>query len=101
MNALRQYCPPVYPGTSAASTTGASVTPVVSVAPCLLYVAPSAAVRCSTDANARSEVEAPTVVTHGPAWLAVPPVGPSFPADAFTLIPASYASRNASSTGSV
>ena len=65
------------------------MTPVVSVAPGLLYVAPSAAVRCSTEPNARSDVDAPTVVTQGPAWFAVPAVGPSFPADALTLMPAS------------
>jgi hypothetical protein len=44
--------------------------------------------------------DAPTVVTHGPACSAVPGPGPELPADAFTSMPAAYASRKASSTGS-
>ena len=50
--------------------------------------------------NARGPYDAPTVVTHGPPWSAVPGPGPALPAEAFTSIPAAYASRNASSTGS-
>ena len=49
----------------------------------------------------RSNVEAATVVTHGPAWFAVDAPGPSLPAEAFTDTPAAYASRKASSTASV
>ncbi len=41
------------------------------------------------------------MLVHGPAWPAVASPGPSFPAEAFTRIPAAYASRNASSTPSV
>jgi hypothetical protein len=49
----------------------------------------------------RSNVDAATVVTHGPAWFAVDAPGPSLPAEAFTETPAAYASRKASSTASV
>ena len=41
------------------------------------------------------------MVTHGPPWSAVAGAGPLLPAEALTEMPALYASRNASSTGSV
>ncbi len=52
------------------------------------------------DENSRVWVDAATVVSHGLTWFAVAAPGPLFPADAATKTPASYAPRNASSTGS-
>ena len=71
------------------------------VEPTLRYVAPSVEVSTSVDSNARFGVEAATVVTQGPAWLAVPHPGPALPADALTVMFAANASRKASSTGSL
>ena len=76
-------------------------TPAVIVEPTLLNVSRLPAVRVSVDSKWRSDVDAPTVVTHGPPWLAVAAPGPSLPAEALTLIPAAVASRKASSTGSL
>jgi hypothetical protein len=45
-------------------------------------------------------VPAATVVVHGLGWATVPVVGPLFPADSLTKMPASAANRNAISTGS-
>ena len=59
------------------------------------------AVSVRVESNSRLCVEAATVVTHGDRWLTVPAPGPSLPAEAATNTPAAYASRNASSTGSV
>ncbi len=75
--------------------------PFVSVTPGMLKVAPPSAVRCSVEVKNRGPVEAATVVTHGPPWSVVAAAGPLLPADAFTEMPAWYASRKASSTGSV
>src|SRR5262245_27323508 len=58
-------------------------------------------VTVSVDENWRSWVDAAVLATHGERWLAVPAPGPSLPADVATNTPAAYASRNASSTGSV
>ena len=55
----------------------------------------------SVDWNARCCVEAATVVTHGTEVVGRAAAGPLLPADAATNTPAAYASRNASSTGSV
>ena len=60
-----------------------------------------AAVRVRVDWKCRFDVEAPTVVVHGPVWSVVPAVGPELPAEALTLMPAAVASRKASSTASV
>src|SRR5262245_49713310 len=70
-------------------------------APLKVAVAPPDAFNVNVDSNARACVEAATVVTQGDRWLAVPAPGPSLPADAATNTPAAYASRNASSTGSL
>ncbi len=63
-------------------------------------MSPFDADRCSVEERLRFEVDAPTVVTHGPPWSTVAGPGPLFPAEAFTEIPALNASRNASSTAS-
>src|SRR3954464_15304735 len=81
--------------------TGAPVTPVVTVAPSLVNVAPSEDVSVRVEEHDRADVEAPTVVSQGPAWSEVAAPGPELPAEAFTLMPAVAASRNASSTGSL
>src|SRR5689334_7155301 len=84
----------------AARTTGLPVSPAVIVTPGLSNVAvPSC--RCRLETKKRSEVEAPTLVTHGLACATVAGPGPSLPADALTEMPALNASRNASSTASV
>jgi hypothetical protein len=70
------------------------------VAPRSVAVAPPP-VSEIVDWNARRCEEAATVVTHGELWLTVAASGPSFPADAETKMPAAYASRKASSTGSL
>ena len=64
------------------------MTPWVTVEPTLEYVSPPGAVSVSSDSKNRSDVDAATVVTHGPAWFAVPAPGPALPAEALTLIPA-------------
>ncbi len=46
-------------------------------------------------------MDAATVVTHGLRWSVVFAPGPELPAEADTKTPAAYASRNASSTGSL
>ena len=46
-------------------------------------------------------VDAATVVTHGLRWSVVFAPGPELPAEAATKTPAAYASRKASSTGSL
>src|SRR5215217_7650177 len=91
----------LYPGSSLASTTGAGPAPGVIEAPSTVKVSPLPAFTVSVVANSRVWVDAATVVTHGDRWLTVPAPGPSLPADAETNTPAAYASRNASSTGSV
>jgi hypothetical protein len=91
---------PLYPVTLSASTTGAGPTPAVIDAPSNVSCAVPL-FRVSVDMNSRRWVDAATVVTHGARWLAVDAPGPLFPADAATNTPAAYASRNASSTGSV
>ena len=53
------------------------------------------------DWNSRVWFDAATEVTHGDTWFAVSAPGPSLPAAAATNTPAEYASRNASSTGSL
>ena len=58
------------------------------------------AVSVRVDWNARVCVEAPTVITHGARCSVEDAAGPSLPADAATVIPALYASRNANSVGS-
>src|SRR4051794_4761179 len=90
-------------GAAEASTTGTDdVTPAVIEEPCSVAVAPPVpALRLIVDWKVRCWVEAATVVTHGPPWSAVPAPGPAFPAEAETKIPAAYASRKASSTGSL
>src|SRR3954470_11748787 len=93
--------PPAF-GRLDARTTGVGVEmPLVMVTPGMSNVAPPSAVRCSTLLKKRSDVAAPTVVTHGPPWSEVPAPGPLLPADAATEMPAFVASRNAISTGSV
>ena len=63
--------------------------------------APPAGVTVSVDWNSRVCVDAATVMTHGERCSAVPAPGPLLPAEAATNTPAAYASRNASSTGSL
>src|SRR5690606_21440562 len=83
------------------STTGVSVSiPWVTDAPRSTSVS-SPDLRVSVELNSRVWVEAATVVTHGETWLTVDAPGPLLPAEAATNTPAAYASRNASSTGSV
>src|SRR5690606_3652764 len=88
-------------GASAAITTGSGPAPPVTEVPTNSTVSPLSAVRVRVLRNARFCVEAATVVTHGETWLTVAAPGPSLPAEAATNTPAAYASRNASSTGSV
>src|SRR5262245_35267324 len=88
-------------GASVDSTTGAGPAPSVRDAPLLVKTSPLDAVTVSVVANSRVCVDAATDVTHGDKWFTVPAPGPSFPADADTKTPAAYASRNASSTGSL
>ena len=78
-----------------------AATPAVIEAPSAVKVSPLAGGQRQRVANSRVWVEAATVVTHGDRWLAVPAPGPSLPAEADTKTPAAYASRKASSTGSV
>src|SRR3954467_2324655 len=88
-------------GAADASTTGSGeVMPRVMDEPVSFRLAPPAR-SVTVDWKARCCVDAATVVTHGPLWLAVPAVGPSLPAEAETNTPAAYASRKASSTGSL
>src|SRR6478735_6021352 len=88
-------------GAAEDSTTGSGPAPAVMEAPSPVNLSPLAAVSVSVLANSRVWVEAATVVTHGERWFAVEAPGPSLPAEAATNTPAAYASRNASSTGSV
>src|SRR5581483_4073214 len=77
------------PGMLWASITGVAVEmPSVIVTPVTSNVAPPSAVRWRVDVKKRLEVEAPTVVTHGPPCSTVPAVGPLLPPDALTEIPA-------------
>ena len=89
-----------YPDTSAAETTVLPAMPRVIVDPGRLSVVPSEARSWRVVMKALGPYDAPTVVTHGPACSAVPGPGPELPAEAFTSMPAAYASRKASSTGS-
>ena len=88
-------------GAADARTTGSgALTPAVMDAPTNVAVSPPP-VTVRVEANSRRCVDAATVVTHGERWLAVLAPGPSLPAEAATETPAAYASRKASSTGSV
>ena len=69
------------------NTIGSGPAPAVIDAPVNSAVA-APAVNVSVDWNSRVWVDAPTVVTHGARWLAVPAPGPSLPADAETNTPA-------------
>jgi len=82
------------------NTTGAGPAPAVTEAPVNVAL-PLAALTVNVAWNVRVCVDAATVVVHGETWLAVAAVGPLLPADAATRTPAAYASRKASSTGSV
>ncbi len=57
-------------------------------APSTVNVSPLPAVSESMVANSRVCVDAPTVVVHGPRWLAVPAPGPALPDEADTNTPA-------------
>ena len=99
-NGVSHSSPPSYPGTSSAAATGSPDTPSVIVVPDLTRVCPSPEVRTRAEVNARSNVEAATVVVQGLAWSRVDAPGPELPADEFTVMPAAKASRNASSVAS-
>ena len=87
----------LYGGADASTTGSGEETPPVIDAP--LIDGPP--VRVIVDWKVRLCVEAATVVTHGPRWSVVLAPGPELPADAATKTPAAYASRKASSTGSL
>src|SRR5262249_43268048 len=70
-------------------------------APSTVNTSPLLARTVSVAANSRVWVDDETVATHGDRWLTVPGNGPSLPADVETNTPAAYASRKASSTGSL
>src|SRR5262249_45123375 len=88
-------------GAADARTTGAGPAPEVIDAPVNVALVPSLEFTVSVESNSRRWVDAATVVTHGDRWLTVEAVGPSLPAEVATKTPAAYASRKASSTGSV
>ena len=67
------------------------------LAPRYLLPSSNSTVPCS---SVEKELAA-TVVSHGAPWLTVLGVGPEFPADAATKIPAEAAERKARETGSV
>src|SRR5262245_17043045 len=67
----------------------------------MVKTSPLPARTVSVVANSRVWVEAATEETHGDRWLTVPAPGPSLPADVETKTSAAYASRKASSTGSL
>ncbi|GAA3154692.1 hypothetical protein GCM10020001_092980 [Nonomuraea salmonea] len=89
-----------YGGAEASTTGSGEETPAVMDAPLIVTgVGPP----CSLIVvwNVLVCVEAATVVVHGPRWSVVSAPGPELPADAETSTPAAYASRKASSTGSL
>ena len=62
--------------------------PAVTVAPVIVNRSPFDAVTVRLPKKWRSEVEAATVLVHGPPWSVVPAPGPELPAEALTMIPA-------------
>src|SRR3989304_9187361 len=71
-------------GAALARVTGVGVVmPSVTVTPLISSVSgagPPVAVRCNVEPKALSQVEAPTVLVHGPPWSVVPAPGPELPA---------------------